>query len=56
MSQITDERIRWTTSDIERLPESSDRYEIINGELFVTKTPHWKHQKTCGNVSAELRD
>jgi hypothetical protein len=28
MSQTTDERIHWTTSDIELLPESSNRYEI----------------------------
>ncbi len=56
MSQTTDERIHWTTSDIELLPETSDRYEIIDGELFVTRAPPWKHQKTCGNVSAELRD
>jgi Uma2 family endonuclease len=56
MSQTTDERIHWTTSDIELLPESSNRYEIIDGELFVTRAPHWKHQKTCGNVGAELRD
>ncbi|MCY7277416.1 MAG: Uma2 family endonuclease, partial [Phormidesmis sp. CAN_BIN44] len=33
MSQTTDERIHWTTSDIELLPESSNRYEIIDGEL-----------------------
>jgi len=52
MSQTTDERIHWTTSDIERLPESSNRYEIIDGELFATRAPHWKHQKTCGNVGS----
>jgi Uma2 family endonuclease len=50
MSQTTDERVRWTTSDLELLPESSNRYEIIDGELFVTRAPHWKHQRAIGEV------
>ncbi len=56
MSQSTDERVRWTTTDLERLPDNGNRYEIIDGELFVTRAPHWGHQKTCNNVAAELRD
>lgn len=56
MNQPTTERVRWTTSDLELLPESSNRYEIIDGELFVTRAPHWKHQKACGNVHSELRN
>lgn len=54
MNQITDERVRWTTSDLELLPESSNRYEIIDGELFVTRAPHWKHQKTSSRVGNAL--
>ncbi|GAC1459017.1 MAG: Uma2 family endonuclease [Chamaesiphon sp.] len=53
---VTDERIRWTASDLELLPESSNRYEIIDGELFVTRAPHWGHQNASGNAYAELRD
>jgi Uma2 family endonuclease len=56
MSQLTSDRVRWTTSDLELLPESSNRYEIIDGELFVTRAPHWGHQKASGNTYAELRD
>ncbi len=56
MSQTTDDRVRWTTSDLELLPESSNRYEIIDGELFVTRAPHWGHQKVSGNTYAELRN
>lgn len=56
MPQTTDPRVRWTTTDLKLLPESSNRYEIINGELLVTKAPHWGHQKACGNAYAELRD
>lgn len=37
---VIEERIRWTTTDLALLPESSSRYEIIDGELFVTPVPH----------------
>ena len=56
MSQTATDRVRWTTSDLELLPESSNRYEIIDGELFVTRAPHWGHQKASGNAYAELRN
>ncbi|MEM1255940.1 MAG: Uma2 family endonuclease [Cyanobacteria bacterium P01_H01_bin.21] len=56
MTQTTDPRVRWTTTDLQLLPESSNRYEIIDGELLVTRAPHWGHQKACGNAYAELRD
>ena len=51
----TDEQIRWTTTDLELLPDSSNRYEIIGGALFVTRAPHWGHQNASGNTHAELR-
>lgn len=54
MSQTTTERVRWTTGDLELLPDNGNRYEIIDGELFVTRAPHWKHQKTCGRVGSAL--
>jgi Uma2 family endonuclease len=47
--------MRWTTRDLELLPDDGRRYEIIDGELLVTRAPHWGHQKTCGNILAELR-
>ena len=50
------DRIHWTSADLDLLPESSNRYEIIDGELFVTRASHWGHQKTTGNVSSELRN
>ncbi|MEH2433944.1 MAG: Uma2 family endonuclease [Nostoc sp.] len=55
MSQTIDERIRWTSADLELLPDNGNRYEIIDGELFVTRAPHWGHQKASGNIYAELR-
>ncbi|NJO43187.1 MAG: Uma2 family endonuclease [Cyanobacteria bacterium CRU_2_1] len=56
MSQTTDPPVRWTTTDLELLPESSNRYEIIDGELLVTRAPHWEHQKAITNTAAELRN
>lgn len=52
----TTDRVRWTSADLELLPDNGNRYEIIDGELFVTRAPHWRHQDTCGNLYAELRD
>jgi Uma2 family endonuclease len=55
MSQTTTDRVRWTTTDIDLLASSDyKRYEIIDGELFVTRALHWTHQETCGNICVEL--
>ncbi len=32
-------RKAWTISDLERLPEDGNRYEILHGELLVTPLP-----------------
>jgi len=42
--------IRWTSADLESLPENGKRYEIIDGELQVSKQPHLYHQIACGNI------
>lgn len=54
MSGSVEERVRWTTSDLELLPDNGIRYEIIDGELFVSKQPHWHHQTTCGQIFSLL--
>ncbi|WP_019498128.1 Uma2 family endonuclease [Pseudanabaena sp. PCC 6802] len=56
MTQSATERLRWTTADLELLPDDGNRYETIDGELFVTRAPHWGHQETCGNIYTELRN
>jgi len=53
MSQISD-RVHWTIADLDLLPDNGNHYEIIDGELFVTRAPHWKHQKTCNRIAHEL--
>jgi Uma2 family endonuclease len=46
--------LRWTSADLEVLPDDEKRYEIIDGELYVSKQPHWHHQATGGRVFAFL--
>lgn len=54
MLQPTTGQIRWTTSDLELLPDNGNRYEIIDGELLVTRAPHWDHQEVSGRIFAAL--
>ncbi|MBW4552771.1 MAG: Uma2 family endonuclease [Aphanocapsa sp. GSE-SYN-MK-11-07L] len=53
MTSTTD-RVYWTTEDLQLLPESSNRYEIIDGQLLMTRAPHWKHQKVIVKASRIL--
>lgn len=46
--------VRWTSADLEVLPDDGKRYEIIDGELYVSKLPHLYHQVTCVNVTMVL--
>ncbi len=52
-STVTD-KICWTTSDLELFPDNDNRYEIIDGDLFVTRSPDWKHQEVCVKVATKL--
>ena len=54
MSQATP-KIRWTTADLEVLATDEwKRYEIVDGELFVTRAPHTSHQRSIGHIYARL--
>ena len=47
--------VRWTTSDLEFLPQNEwTTYEIIDGELFVTRSPHMRHQDIALEIAAAL--
>jgi Uma2 family endonuclease len=50
--------LRWTVADLELFPQPLEdkRYEIIDGELYVSRQPDLEHQTTCANVTAALRD
>jgi Uma2 family endonuclease len=56
MNTITETKIKWTVTDLELLPESNNRYEIIEGELEMTRAPHWKHQNTEGQIYLALQN
>jgi Uma2 family endonuclease len=45
---------QWKSADLELLPDNGNRYEIIDGELLVTRAPHWKHQNVIVNLSVAL--
>jgi Uma2 family endonuclease len=45
---------RWKSADLELLPDNGNRYEIIDGELLVTRAPHWDHQNAILNLSVAL--
>jgi len=46
--------VRFTIRDLELTPDDGNRYEIIDGDLHVSKQPHWHHQLVCSRVSLEL--
>lgn len=48
--------LRWTTADLEEFPRPLDdtRYEIIDGELYVSTQPSVRHQYSCGRVASAL--
>jgi Uma2 family endonuclease len=51
MSQILPEKVHWTTADLDLLAADEwKRYEIIDGELFVTRAPHLRHQSVIRNI------
>lgn len=57
MSQALPERVRWITADLDLLAADEwKRYEIIDGELFVTSPPHFRHQSVILNICAEIGD
>ncbi len=45
---------RWQSADLQLLPDNGNRYEIIDGELLVTRAPHWDHQNAILNLSVAL--
>ena len=46
----------WTVDMLDALPSDGQRYEIIDGELFVTPGPGEFHQDIAGELYALLRE
>ncbi len=47
--------LRFISADLEAFPDDGKRYEIIDGELYVSKQPHFYHQVVCTQVSSKLQ-
>ncbi len=45
---------RWTSRDLEVLPDNGKQYEIVDGELYVSRQPHLYHQVVSGNLVSLL--
>lgn len=44
-----------TVDDLDAMPEDGNRYEVIEGELFVSRAPGLPHQVVSGNIFYELK-
>ena len=40
----------WTVKDLAAMPDDGQRYEVIDGELFVTPAPALKHQEAVVRI------
>ena len=46
--------MRWTSADLALLPDDGKQYEIIDGELHMSKQPPWYHQAACFKLGFQL--
>jgi Uma2 family endonuclease len=49
-------RRQWTVDDLQDLPDDGQRYEVIDGELFVTPSPSYDHQTAVGLLHRRLAE
>jgi Uma2 family endonuclease len=47
---------RWSADDLEDLPDDGQRYEVIDGELYVTPAPSLAHQRAIVELARLLGD
>lgn len=45
----------WTVERVHALPDDGRRYEVIDGELYVTPAPTWRHQRAVVELVHALR-
>ena len=50
------QRKAWTRRELDRLPDDGNRYEVVNGELFVTPAPAPTHETVVVRLMDLLRD
>lgn len=47
--------LRWTSADLDLLPEDNKRYEIVDGDLYVSRQPSLEHQMVCLQTASLLQ-
>ncbi|HUF49794.1 MAG TPA: Uma2 family endonuclease [Longimicrobiales bacterium] len=45
---------QWTYADYARLPDDGNRYEVIDGEVYVTPAPGTRHQRVAVRLFMQL--
>lgn len=45
----------WTAERVRALPDDGNRYEVIDGQLFVTRAPSWEHQRAVLELAFLIR-
>lgn len=53
MENLAYENKKYTYADLENMPED-ERYEIIEGDLFVMESPHGRHQLVLGELYRQI--
>lgn len=46
---------KWTADRVRALPDDGKRYEVIDGELYVTPAPSWEHQRAALGLAYRIR-
>ena len=46
----------WTAEMARALPDDGNRYEVLDGELFVTPAPKWDHQRLAAELFVRVRE
>lgn len=47
---------RWTIADLDLFPDDGKRREIIDGELFVSTQPDYRHQRLTVRIATALEN
>ncbi len=47
--------VRYTADYIWQAPDDGNRYEVIDGELYVNPPPSWEHQNTASELLMRVR-
>lgn len=48
--------LKYSSADLALMPDNGKRYEIIEGELYVSRQPSTEHQYTCGQLFRFLEE